>query len=510
MKKSTKIIIAVVSVLVVVATVVAILYFKTGVFNGLKKPKNLFYEYLDKATASDEKTSYSDYIAELKNIQNESVAGKGKMTMDVKLGSALSEYDKIADLLNKVEVSFESKTNPSDKTGYMSINLKYDGKDLGTFEVLADDKQFGIKLDKMYDQYLTLTYDEMMNTIEEGNVNIDVSSLSMNSIDTDAIIELLDIKDEEIDRIVERYKKVLQDTIPEDNYSSEKEKITVNGEEINATAYTVKISNKDLVKLAKAFIESLKEDDATINLVVDKVNKIMKLSGDNTTRVSKGMISTVLESALSSLENADEIINQEVKITVYEHNNDAVRIAFAMGDDAVMIDSTKNGDTEKMALKVKSNGEEMTLFNLEQTKKGEEKYETKLSTDLEGLKLEIFANTEKSGKVSKANMKISADIQDMITATLNIDTEAEYTSVNIDKLSSSNSTRINSMSSAQQEKLSKGLLNYIDEHMDTIKEIATVIGYENQIEEFENQLKALKSQSTLTDTDTNTDVEDVA
>lgn len=507
MKKSTKIIIAVVSVLVVVAAVVAILYFKTGLFNGLKKPKNLFYEYLEQATSSEEGTSYSEYISKLKKVKDESYKSKGKITMDVELGSYLSEYDEIADLLNKIEINFESKTKPSSLNEYMSMNLKYDGEDLGTFEILADEKQFGIKLDDMYDKYLTMTYDEMMEVLEDEGIDMDLSSVSFEDIDTDAIIDVLDIKDEEISRIVERYKNVLQDTIPEDNYSSEKEKITVNGEEINATAYIVKISDKDLVKLAKAFVKSLADDDDTIDLLVDKVNKIMDIAGEETT-LSTSTVKAILENAISSLESVDELTGEELKIKIYEHDNKTVRIAFAMEDDAVMIDTTKDGETEKMAIKIVDNGEEMTLLNIEQTKNGEEKYTTKLSTDIEGIKLELTVDTEESDTLTKANIKVYVDIQGMIKATLNMDSEVEYTSVSIDKLSSSNSTKISSMTSAQQKELANGLLDYIEEHMDVIKDIATTIGYEDEIEAFEKQINSLKSTETVTTTDNDEDLED--
>ncbi len=517
MKKSTKIIIAVVSVIAVAAIVFAILYFATDLFK-TRNPKKAFYEYLDKAAASESEFNYSDMIASLKDVQNKSYEGKGKMSMDIELGSTMKnqEYEQIIDLLNNAEISYETKADPKNSNTYTAMNIKYNGKDLGKFELLVNEDELGIKLAEMYDKYLTITFEEMLEELDIDSSSIDMSSLSMDDADVNEIVELLEISDDEITRIKDRYKKVLEDTIPEDNYSSEKEKITVNGKEINATAYSVEVSEKDLAKLVKAMVESLADDDDTLDLIIEKANKIMDLAGESTT-ISKRQLTSALSSVAASLEDTDELSDMKLKVSVYEYKDKTVRIKFAMNEDAITIDSLEDGDTTNMALKVKAEGTEMTIMNIEQTKKGDGKYSTKLSTDLQGMKLEITLDTESTDSNAKENMKLYVEIPSMIKATLNVETEAEYKSVSIDKLSSNNSVAIsslNNLTQTQQVELMKGLLNYIDNHMEAIKEIATKLGYEDEIEEFEGQLETLKSQSSQTSTtpdeDTDSNDEDAA
>lgn len=497
MKKSTKIIIAVISILVIAAAVFAVLYFTTDLFK-TKNPKKAFEEYLNNAIASNEGISYEKMISSLKKSQSESMEAKGSMSMNVELASSVSdsETEAIIELLNNLDLNFEVKENPKTANLYATVNAKYNESDLGTIEILANKEEVAIKFAEIYDKYLTMPMDELLESMDIDMYDIEDA---MEDIDFDELISILEISDSEISRIVNRYKDVLVKTIPEDNYSSEKEKITVNGEEIEATAYIVKLSDKDLIKLAKAMINSLSEDDDTIKLVVDKANSIMKLTGDTSTKLTVSNVKSLLETAVGSLDDVDELTGEKIEIKVYEYKKETVRVAFEMADNAIMIDTTKNDNTEKMAIKMVDSGEEMTLLNIEQTKKSDNAYVTKLSTDIEGVKLEIEADTEVTDSKEKVDMKLYVEAEDVIKATLNINVEAEYKTVSIDKLSASNSVEISNLTQANATELMEGLSKYIEDKIDVIKEIATVLGYEDEIEELEDELKSLTSQTTSDD-----------
>lgn len=519
MKKSTKIIIAVVSVILVVAIVFAVLYFATDIFK--KNPKKAFYEYLDKAAIGEGEFSYSDLIASLKNAEAKSYEGTGKASVDIKLGSEMSgeDYADILEALSNAEISYEVKADPANSKSYTSMNIKYDGEDLGTLELLSSGEEIGIRVEDITDKYLTTTLEEIMEELNideeieddlDLDMNLDDMSSSLENVDLDEIIDLLDISDDEIKRIAERYGAILKDTIPEDNYSSEKTKITVNGKELDTTAYTVEVSEKDLVNLATKLLESLEDDTDTINLVVDKVNKLMKIAGEDSTTITKAQVKSLIEYALEALEEVDDLGDTKIKIVVYAYKDETARIEIAIDDEAIMIDSLKDGDTTNMALGLKYDGTEMTILNVEQTKKSDNSYTTKVSMDIEEFKVEVTLDTEETDTNSRINMKIYVDVTDVITATLNIEQEVEYKSVSIEKLSSSNSI---AMSDLSEEDLMNGLLDYIENHMDAIKAIASEIGYEDEIEEFEDELNLYREQSTQTDAtpeDENENSEDAA
>lgn len=506
MKKSTKIIIAVVSVILVVAIVFAVLYFATDLFK-TKSPKKAFHEYMQKIGENN----FSDRTENLSNFQNKEFESKGKMTMDVTLGRELSDYKEVADLLNNSEISFESKVNPETKNLYSAMNVKYDGKDLGTFELLLNEDAIGVKVDEVYDKYLTVTMEELME-------NMDLDTTSVDDEMYNELMEILSISNEEVTRIKDRYTKVLKETLPkeledaldEDEYSSEKEKITVNGKEINTTRYTVDVSGKEIITVLNTLIKSIKDDDETLDLFVEKFNKLMVWGGESSAKITKRELVSLLDEIVPMIEESEVLDGIKIKISLYEHKDAVVRTIFSINNNQIIMDSLKDGDTTNMALKLKVQGTEMTILNIEETKKGNGKYITKLSTDIQGYKLEITEDSEATDSNMRENVKVYIEIPNVITATLNLESELEAKSVSIDKLSSENSVAFSSLTDADQQQLAYNILGYADKNMSVIKEIATAIGYEDEIEELEELLNTLKNQSTQTPTVPENDTDEVA
>lgn len=293
-------------------------------------------------------------------------------------------------------------------------------------------------------------------------------------------------------------KKALEDAIPEDKFSSQKEKITVNGKELSTTAYTVKISGNDAVKFLTNVLEALKDDDDTLSLIVDKVNKLMKISGETSMKITKSQVKSLLNSTISELENTDVEDDSTYKITLYVDKDQTVRLQFAQDDNAITIDSIKDGDTTNASLKVKIEGTEMTILNVEETKKGDNKYSTKLSTDLQGVKMELTLDTESTDSSERVNMNLYVEALDQMKLTLNMEAESKEASVKIDKLTSSNSIDAENIPSEEQAKITTNAVNYLEKNISTIKDIAKDIGYEEDIEEILNYLKSgLSSQTSV-------------
>lgn len=493
MKKSTKIIIAVVTILVVAAIVFAVLYFATDLFK-TKNPKKAFFENLEKYAIGEGDFKYSEMLEKVKSKQNSTFEGKGKITMNLELGEDLIDA-KTRDLLkvlNKMEVNYESKSDPKNLNSNMVMNIKYDGNDLGTAEVLLNEDKIGIKIKDITDKYLTVNLKDVLNS---GNLDdLDLDSLKgISEENMNEILDILNVSDDQIKTIKNIVKKALEDAIPEDKFSSEKAKITVNGKELNTTAYTVKISGNDAMKFLTNVLEALKEDDDTLSLVVDKVNKLMKISGETSMKITKSQVKSLLNSTISELKDTDVEDDSTYKITLYVNKDQTVRLEFTQDDNAITIDSIKDGDTTNAALKVKMEGTEMTVLNVEETKKGDNKYSTKLSTDLQGVKIELTLDTDSTDSSERINMKLYAEALDQMKLTLDVEAEAKETSVKIDKLTSSNSIDAQNISNEEQMKITTNAMDYINKNISIIKDIAKDIGYADEIEEFEKQLQYLKS-----------------
>lgn len=485
MKKPVKITLIVVAILAILGGVFAILYFKTDLFNGLKKPKAVFHEYLDKVTAMDDNDiKYEDVIAKIKDIKNNSFEMNATVSAEVELGSALSAYQSYADILKKLEFGFDSKVNISSKAGEITINVKYDGEDLGTIDAIINEDKIGFKIDEITDKYYTISMDEI-KTIGESAVDSATGSLDGSYVDLDVakstlekfnlssiddLISIMEIKDSEISRITKKYTDVIKDTVSDDNYSSSKEKITVNGKELNANAYTLKITDKDLIKIAKNVLKALKDDTDTLNLVVEKANKVMTVM-QQSTKLSKSNLTELLDAAIAGFDGVNEIpmLNgKTISITLYENGNNVVRTELKLGNDAIIIDSVENGDTTNGAVKVKIKGEEMTLFTTEITKKGDDKYTAKLSTDLKGVKAEITSDIDGD----KTNTKLVLEVEGMGKVTLNVNSEVNFKNVNIEKLTGSNSKSLRAITEAEKTEISTNATKFLTKHQELLTSLA--------------------------------------
>lgn len=171
MKKSTKIIIAVVSVLVVAAIVFAVLYFATDLFK-TKNPKKAFFENLEKYAIGEGSFNYSEMLEKAKSKQDSTFEGKGKITMNLELGEDLidEEAQALLNVLNKVEVNYESKSDPKNLNSNIVMNFKYDGDDLGTAELLINEDKFGFKIKDITDKYLTVSLEDMLGSQTLGDL----------------------------------------------------------------------------------------------------------------------------------------------------------------------------------------------------------------------------------------------------------------------------------------------------------------------------------------------------
>ena len=92
---------------------------------------------------------------------------------------------------------------------------------------------------------------------------------------------------------------------------------------------------------------------------------------------------------------------------------------------------------------------------------------------MQGYKLEITEDSEATDSNMRENVKVYIEIPNVITATLNLESELEAKSVSIDKLSSGNSVAFSSLTDADQQQLAYNILGYADKNMSVIKEIAT-------------------------------------
>lgn len=243
MKKAKKIIGISLIVLVLLFAIIGILYLKTDVLDFLKKPKTLFYTYLmqNKEGLTEFNDSGNEDITQ--KIQNESYEENGEMTWNIE---ALTPVDvdtqKGIEILNNAKITYNTKANLKDNKISSKAYINYKNENFATLEAIFTNQAFGLKIEEIYDKCIAIENNNLKELAER--FGIDSTSIP-DKIELNKQLNIEKLSEEDLKSVKERYLKVLNESIEEENYTRSKETIEINGQEINTKAYTLTLSQKE-------------------------------------------------------------------------------------------------------------------------------------------------------------------------------------------------------------------------------------------------------------------------
>ena len=288
--------------------------------------------------------------------------------------------------------------------------------------------------------------------------------------------------------------------------SNKKVTTSVNGTNVKANAYTLTINGEHAYDILLSFFQTLKDDDQTLDLIIEKCEKsgvtkayetqeniqssIYSISSDNnddeiqitfTKDSLKDDIQTLIESLQDSKDNfsADE----SIQIIVYSYKGKTAKIEFKNGSDetsAFSIEITHNKSEEIITLNsdnttyIKANyssskkEEKATIVLYEDNdtefanlyiehKKDKNKINFKIN-DSSNSVLEL--NIDSNGQIGKGTIETVCNLkfkeEDDLEINLNLNNSTTYTDdINIDDLSSNNGELLNTISNTKMNDLYK-------------------------------------------------------
>ena len=315
-------------------------------------------------------------------------------------------------------------------------------------------------------------------------------------IETIDIYKLLYISKEDQDKIANTYKDVIKNNISSDKFvKTENVNKKVNGADINTTAYSLKLNEKDFLNIMTKVFETLKDDDTMLNLIVDKMNTIINLnptiqtymnnksiySSKITESLTKENLKQYIDEAIKGLKGIETSNNNlSVEFVVYESNFETVRMEFKVNDEVIMAFDFSNKDNKQhITMYAQETGKlsyDYSRYALSNRTKSSElvklmEVETKTTKNNDEIKSEgeitAYSGNEKlfklvfdvstKGKVGQGKnnqtCKMNIETED-ISIGFTIDSEIEYTdNVEIEDLNSKNSNILNDMSKEEIQKL---------------------------------------------------------
>lgn len=485
MKKSnSKLIIGIIIILVIAIIAIggAYLYFVTDLFKGNDQ---LFFKYLAKnGETIQELTSNNEEVLN-QNITKNKYKEEAEITFNIESNDTQIANQSIP--AGNFNINYSAKVDPENNRKSSETTLRYLTTDLFTLKYIRNNDLYALKSDEVINKYLALDN----NNLKEfaAKFGIEDTSLIPDKIERVNFKELFSITEEQQKAVLQKCLEVINTQISKDKYKSQKDvEITVNNQNINANAYSLELTQEEVVKLLTSLLDAIKNDDIILNIVVDKIDLL-----DKETSITIDELKDMIQNIIDDLNNIQTINGETLKITVYASNGKLVRTEIAGGNDLVYIDPEKNDTSSRVVISFEKNNEILqdesdNLFDDENILYGANEFAS-ININLKKLELakqvgdnqntDIAIVTLKSGeetiKVSlqskttigesiENNTIVNINMADNTYVTAKIDTKKVPTNdIEVEELTKENSATINSFTPQYIASLSQAIVNRVQE-----------------------------------------------
>lgn len=345
-----KIIWVVVAVIVIIAAVLGVLYYATDLF---KTPKQLFYKYFASSSTLLDESTYEDFLAELKEEAEKSMEVAGEIT--AKITSNDAEVKEVGAVLEKGKIKYNMKTVGKEQKMQNDITLNYDGKDIVTLSVLKNKEQYGLKIAEAYEKYVSVENNNLKALFQK--FGMDTTDMP-NRIEMVDYYEILNIDKETLEHIETTYSKVINENIPEESYSVEKDvTVDTNAGSITTNAYKLILTDDQLKMVVIKLLETLKTDYKTLDLIVNKTNVMAesyKYTGEVDTLTKEELVNGI-EEGLTELNETTDSIDGQLELIIYGAKDNKAKIEMIVKEKGIQeakyeIDMIKDQDTNNIVV----------------------------------------------------------------------------------------------------------------------------------------------------------------
>ena len=490
-----KAIIIILVLLVVLGGVGAVLWFFTPLFDFLKPARDNFAIQAKKLFGAKTEMSYDDYIKSIEPLKAEnskSYVMKANVSANITLPNDMLDYT-TQRRINNTTIKFENSYDANTKATGVNFNMQYSGNDVLNLKMVKDGSKVTLASKDFYDKAITMDMSKLREFCKKNNIDVSEEELSQiekmynNNPSEDManiMYDLMYLTEDEYKALHKNYGDILKKYIDKDNFTTKKnQKISVNGDEIKATGYSLTISGKDVYNIIKKIAEDAKDDSNLKGIVAKKLNilkKYMATTSESNGRpteldeflskdIEESDVEGYINEFLSAFEDAEEDlagIKKSAKITIYaDKKSNPVKLDVAIvknkEDDGNVIFSGEYGDKKNTytidlenIMKVASDitgSEDMTsnsmmmvdkvviVDEIKEKSDAARKGKMKVSVKAAGQKLEL-AQIDYDLVTSKSEMKrnikvsVSDKLASMLPSSASFELKAEMTGLDTDNV----------------------------------------------------------------------------
>lgn len=501
MKKSkTKLIVGIIVVLVIAIIAIggAYLYFTTDLFKGNQQ---LFFKYLVKSGDAIKEISDVNESELIKNINTNKYKEESEITFNIESNDTQIANQSIT--ARNFNIKYSGLVDPKNNSKSSETTLKYLSTDLFTLKYIRNNDLYALKSDEVVNKYLA--FDN--NNVKEfaNKLGIQDTSLIPNKLQAINLKELFYLTEEQQKVLLQKYLGIINTQISKDKYSSQKDvAITVNDKNINATAYSLELTQDELIKVLISMLEELKNDDISLNILVDKI-KI--LDSENTITVND--LKEQLQNTINDLNNIQTIDGENIKITVYANNGKLVRTEISSGNYIVYMDPETNNTSSRIVISIEKVNEllqneennigdignklygineRLNIKKVELARQTGDNQNTMIAIvnvkiGNETIKVSVQSKTELQDNI-KNNTTINVNISDNTYITSKISTTIVPTDdIKIEELTKENSATINNFTQQYINSLSQAIVNRIQSlYKEKLEVVNRQIDFQNAVD----------------------------
>ena len=377
MKKIIKILICfLIIVLIALIGIFAYLYFRT---DKMKSNKQVYLKYL--AESGDfiyNKIKDEDLDAYKNKMKNTPYQNNGKIAINY--GTEDSNKSKKMQLVENSNILINGKVDKANRINSQNIKINFPENQTTDIDLIAQDDLYGFRINNILKSYISIENNNLQEWAKALGLNEEQLKLIPNKLDGNLVDSF--VTDEEMDEIIDKYKKQLFNSLKDDMFSSTNQDKT--------TVYSLKITESQLKEIVANMLQEMQEDEEIWKIIKNILTRFSNYSEeelDEAIKTAKEDLKQSVEEDIKQDNNKDDIFGNlttnsstsedaSVSDEIYQFNlyitDGKLEKTETITETQIQtISKTENGILIESKEKGAFNGENNTTVSIEKTKEEE-------------------------------------------------------------------------------------------------------------------------------------------
>lgn len=338
-KRRTILVLIILVVILIIAGIFTLLYLRTDL---LKSNKTLFVKYIGQTTSH-----LQGYINKVSESDYESRLNQSKYTTDTNIeinysDGELTEEEASQNPINNLQINITGNVDKISNYRYNDIKLNQNDEEVAELEYIKNGSTYGIRFADLFRQYLLVDDNNLADLLEKLGYNSEESGNISNSLELEnSISNVLQITEEEIGTLEEKYFAQMFENIDGSNYQKQSNQvIEIDGNNYTTNAYTLTLTKEQMYDFYLEILNAMKED----TIILSKIENLDTVLNTYYVALGQNKDYTLVDKYTSFIdEKIQEIsgnrIGQDARtITVYETDGITVRVEAGLGDYQITFD----------------------------------------------------------------------------------------------------------------------------------------------------------------------------